>query len=236
MSEPTVDRRGALRATAAGAAAVGVAATAAAPASAAEPETMITPFGPLRVRKKLQVVDRDGKQRFLMQSTKPPVYVNGEKLPASERSGPEDGSYFLFNDETQNERGGITVAPGIAQLTLDWPSTQAVSLSANVLEGDLPLAMLAMQQRPDPSIPPEDLTPADAPTRVMLGTAPPLGAVLSLNDSSGKTRIALQVDGQDQARIVIFDGAGNVVAQIPESSEPASPEDLSLPEATTQGD
>jgi hypothetical protein len=175
--------------------------------------------GPLEVRKRLKLVDRKGQQRFLQQSTKPPVFLNGKKYPANQRSGPDDGSYFIFNDENQSERGGITVDTNVAQLSFDYPTVDAVHLNA-VNQDAAGAAQLSMRQMPDPSIPIEDLKPEDAPPRVLLGTDNVGdGALLFLYDSKGRPRITLQVDGDDVPRIQILDGDGNVVAQLPPESD-----------------
>ena len=171
--------------------------------------------GPLEVRKKLKLVDNEGKQRFLHQSTKPPVFLQGRKIPASQRGGDPDGSYFIFNDENQDERGGITVDPNVAQLSFDYPTVDAMHLNA-VNEGTAGASQLSMREMPDPSIPIEDLKPEDAPPRVLLGTDNVGdGSLLFLYDSEGRPRITLQVDGNDVPRIQILDGDGNVVAQLP---------------------
>jgi hypothetical protein len=214
MPTQRLNRRGALRAAAVGTAAGGAALTG--PAAAAQGKGLARLLGPLRVIKKLQLVDGARKQRFLMQSTKPPVHLNGVTYPPEQRSGPPNGSYFIFNDENQSERGGITVSPEAAQISFDWPTIDAVHLNAISYPGALGAALLSMRQMPDPSIPPEELTPEDAPPRVLLGTSNAGdGAVLALYDSHGRPRIQLQVDGTDVPRIQILDEEGQVVAQLP---------------------
>ena len=214
MSKLRLNRRGALRAAAVGTAASG-ASIAGSSAAAQEPASART-FGPLRVLRRLKLVDRNRRQRFLMQSTKPPVYLNGVTYPPEQRSGPPDGSYFIFNDENQNERGGITVSPDTAQLSFDWPTLDALHLNAISYPGALGAAMLSMREMPDPAIPPEELTPEDAPRRVLLGTSNAGdGALLALYDSLGRARILIQVGGDDVPRIQILDADGGVVAQLP---------------------
>ncbi len=221
MSEEKTEsltRRNALR----GAAAAGVIGTAGAltaGASAAASDRHETSVGALHVRKQLQLVDQEGQQRFLHQSTKPPIFLNGEVIPADQRSGPDDASYFIFNDQNQSEKGGITVDSNFAQLSFDYPTVDALHLSAEN-EGSVGAAQLWMRQMPDPSIPPEELTPEDAPQRVLLGTDNVGdGALLFLYDSKGRPRITLQVDGDDVPRIQILDADGNVVAQLPPAEE-----------------
>jgi hypothetical protein len=212
-STGTLSRRTALRGAAA-AAAIGATGALTSSASAAG-RLAKTVVGPLKVRKRLKLVDREDQQRFLQQSTKPPVFLQGKKYPASARQGPEDGSYFIFNDENQNERGGIIVDPGVAQLSFDYPTVDALHLNA-VNQDAAGASQLSMREMPDPSIPPEELTPEDAPPRVLLGTSNVGdGSLLFLYDSNGRPRIALQVDGNDVPRIQILDADGNVVAQLP---------------------
>lgn len=85
----------------------------------------------------LQLIDGSRRQRFLVQSTKPPVYLNGATYPPEQRSGQPNGCYFIFNDENQSERGGITVSPDAAQLSFDWPTIDAVHLNAVSYPGAL---------------------------------------------------------------------------------------------------
>lgn len=219
MNRSVFNRRGALRATALGAAVLGAAA---AGTSSAAAQTETAGSGSLRVRLRLKLVDRLKRQRFLLQSTKPPIILNGVTYPAEQRSGPPDGSYFLFNDENENERGGITVSPDSAQLSLDWPNVDAMHLGANTFPNAIGAASLSMRQMPDPTIPPDEVGQGDAPQRVLLGTSNAGdGAVLALYDSQGRPRILLQVDGQDVPRIQILDAAGAVVSQLPpEDAEP----------------
>ncbi len=211
-----------------GAAAAGVigtagALTAGASSAAAATSDGIEKSGPLRVRKELQLVDQEGQQRFLQQSTKPPVFLNGETFPPEEREGPDDASYLIFNDQEQSEKGGIVVHSDFAQLSFDYPTVDALHLgSENV--GSVGGAVLAMRQMPDPSIPREELTEEDAPRRVLLGTDNAGdGALLFLYDSKGRPRITLQVDDEDVPRIQILDGDGNVVSSLPPTEETPTP-------------
>jgi hypothetical protein len=214
MSDASTDRlsrRAAVKGAAVTAAAGVTGALAGSVSAASGAETS----GPLEVERRLKLVDKEGKQRFLQQSTKPPVFLQGKKIPASQRGGDPDGSYFIFNDENQDERGGITVDPNVAQLSFDYPTVDAIHLNA-VNEGTAGASQLSMRQMPDPSIPIEDLKPEDAPPRVLLGTDNiGDGSLLILYDSHGRERIKLQVDGDDVPRIQILDADSNVVAQLP---------------------
>jgi hypothetical protein len=211
-STSRVSRRTALRG---GAAIAGIGVAGALTATASADDGSATTVGPLRVRKQLQLVDKTNRQRFLLQSTKPPVILNGKVYPPEQRGGPDDGSYFIFNDSNENERGGITVDPSVAQLSFDYPTVDAVHLNA-VNSGAAGAAQLSMRQMPDPSIPIEDLKPEDAPPRVLLGTDNVGdGSLLFLYDSKGRPRITLQVDGNDVPAIQVLDADGNVVAQLP---------------------
>jgi hypothetical protein len=221
MSDASTDRLS-RRAAVKGAAVTAAAGVTGALAGSASGAYAAETSGPLEVRKKLKLVDKEGKQRFLHQSTKPPVFIQGRKFPASARSGPEDGSYFIFNDENQNERGGMTIDPSIAQLSFDYPTVDALHLNA-VNAGTAGASQLSMREMPDPSIPIEDLKPEDAPPRVLLGTSNVGdGSLLFLYDSNGRPRITLQVDGDDVPRIQILDADGNVVAQLPPEDQIAA--------------
>lgn len=215
MSESStsrVSRRSALR----GAAAIaGVGAAGAFTASASADTDGATTLGPLRVRRQLQFVDKNSKQRFLWQSTKPPVILNGHTIPADQRGGPDDGSYFIFNDENENEKGGITVSSGGGLLSFDYPNIDAMHLQT-IIAGTLGGSVLTMRQMPDPTLPPDQIPPEQAATRVQLATANDgTGAALVLRDSHGNARIILQVDGDDNAFLLFLDADGNVVGQFP---------------------
>ncbi|WP_205695792.1 hypothetical protein [Conexibacter sp. SYSU D00693] len=217
-STSTLDRRGVLRGAAAvaGLGAAG-ALTRGAGAEAAPPDVRV-PLPPTRVKLSLQVVDEGRRQRFLLTSTKPPVHVQGRTFPAEARQGPDDGSYFIFNDEDQSEKGGITVSRDVAQIAFDYPTAQGLTLNT-VNAGALGAAQLHMEQMPDPAIPIEELRPEDTPTRVLLATSNAGdGALLFLYDSAGRPRITLHVDGDDVPRISILDADGEVVAQLPETA------------------
>jgi len=176
----------------------------------------------LRVREKFLFVDRGGRQRFLWQSTKPPVFVQGREFPAEARGGPPEASYYIFNDEDQNEKGGLIASNTAAQISFDYPNVQAITLGTGFV-GKAGAAQLSMHEMPDPDIPVEELRPEDVPIRVLLGTSNVGdGSLLFLFDHAGRPRITLHVDGDDVPRIQILDADGNVVAQLPEEA-PAAP-------------
>lgn len=216
--ERELDRRKLLR----GAGAVAVAGLGAAamarPASASTSTSGrgdVVTIGPVRVRSSAQVVDAQGEQRWLLTDAKPPVHVQGRTLPAESRGGPADGSYLIFNDEDQNEKGGIIAASDGAQIALDYSNAQGATLNTRIA-GNLGAAQLMLKQMPDPAIPVEDVTSADAPLRAALAvTNYDAGCLLFLADSQGRPRIMLTVDGDDVPRIQVLDAAGNVVAQMP---------------------
>jgi hypothetical protein len=209
-----VNRRTMLRA-ALGAAGIGAVAV---PASAGAR----TSTHGLRVREQLLFVDRGNRQRFLWQSTKPPVFVQGREFPAEARGGPPDASYFIFNDEDKNEKGGLTASNTGAQISFDYPNVQAITLGTSFFE-KAGASQLSMVEMPDPDIPVEELTREDVPIRVLLGTSNVGdGSLLFLYDHAGRPRITLQVDGDDIPRIQILDEAGGVVAQLPPEA-PAAP-------------
>lgn len=177
----------------------------------------------LRVKEQLLFVDRHKLQRFLWQSTKPPVYVQGRTFPAEARGGPPEGSYFIFNDEDQNEKGGITVSRNGATMGLDYPNVQAITFGTGY-EGKDGASQLAMVEMPDPDIPIEELTREDVPLRVLLGTSNVGdGALLFLYDHAGRPRITLHVpDTGDAPTIRVLDENGGVVAQLPPEAPAAA--------------
>jgi len=143
----------------------------------------------------------------------------GKTYPAEQRQGPDDASYFIFNDEHQSEKGGITVSSNSAQLSFDYPTVQGLTMNTQFVD-KLGAAQLSMHEMPDPAIPVEELRPEDVPLRVLLGCSNAGdGSLLFLCDSAGRPRITLHVDGEDVPRISVLDAGGNVVAQLP----PADP-------------
>ncbi len=212
MSHTTtpLDRRAMLAAAGAG-----VAASALLPGRASADNTK-----GLKVKERLLFTDAQKHQRFLWQSTKPPVFVQGREFPAEARGGPDEGSYFIFNDEDQNEKGGITVSRNGSQISFDYPNVQAITLGTGY-EGKVGQAILSMSEMPDPDIPVEELTADEVPLRVLLATDNVGdGALLWLLDHAGRRRIVLQVpdDGTDPS-IQILGEDGAVVASLP----PAAP-------------
>jgi hypothetical protein len=216
MSEVSrVSRRTALTGAAAMAGVGAVGAFTATAKAAGDPGANATTVGPLHVKKQFMLIDKNSRQRFLMQSTKPPVILNGQTIPADQRGGPDDGSYFIFNDENENEKGGITVSSGGGLLSFDYPNIDAMHLQV-IIAGALGGSVLTMREMPDPTLPPTEIPPETAATRIQLATANDgTGAALLLSDSHGNPRILLQVDGDDNAFLLFLDADGNVVAQFP---------------------
>lgn len=211
MGESTNPSRRAVLGSVGAASALGVAAVltdSGSPASARP-----RPLADQQVTGSFKVVDRRGGQRFLADTKKPPVIVEGKTYPAERRQGPDDASYLIFNDDNGNEKGGIVAHTTGAQVSLDYPNAQAVTLLAGA-SGQEGCAKLVMVQAPDASLPIEQVT--EVPTRVELGWDSLKGSLLELSDSQGRPRIRLQVDADDHPRIQILDATGAVVAQLPE--------------------
>ncbi|WP_024803131.1 hypothetical protein [Nocardia sp. BMG51109] len=156
-----------------------------------------------------KVVDRRGKQRFLLETTKPPIIIGGKTYPAAERSGP-DASYLLFNDENGNEKGGIVAAAGGAQISFDYPNGDAIHLGcfSDQQPGG---ASLEMNHMGDPEAP---LEQARHPTGVHLSVDNEHGSALMLCDPQGRPRIRLQVAMDGTPTIAVLDEQGAVVRQL----------------------
>ncbi|MFD6160537.1 hypothetical protein ACFWF7_31845 [Nocardia sp. NPDC060256] len=98
------NRRAAIVGTAAAVAGVGIG-VAAGRITEADASTVDSPF---------TVVDRRGKQRFLLATRKPPIILGGKTYPEETRGGPDDGTYLIFNDDNGDEKGGIVALSEIA--------------------------------------------------------------------------------------------------------------------------
>ncbi|MGW3282590.1 hypothetical protein [Nocardia rhamnosiphila] len=155
------------------------------------------------------VVDRRGRQRLLLETTKPPIVLGGRTYPAHERQGP-DATYLIFNDEKGDEKGGIIASSEGAQLSLDYPNGDAVHLRAQ-WEGKVGGAVLAMRQLGDPDAPVEE---ARHPNGVLLSTHTEQGTSLMLCDPVGRPRIRLQVAADGTPSIAILDEQGSIVREL----------------------
>lgn len=207
MAEPRSTSRRSLL----GAAALvgGGALTVATPASAKESQPSKEQRA-LRVRESFKVVDRRGRQAFLVDTRKPPIIMGDKVFPAEARGGPDPATYLIFNDENGSEKGGLCASSTAASFSLDYANAQAITL-ATEWQGKEGGSALIMQQMPDPDLPPEQ---AAAPHRIRLGCYTQIGAMLALNDSQGRPRIVLEVDKDDTPRIKILDESGEVVSQL----------------------
>ncbi|MGH3620438.1 MAG: hypothetical protein ACRDQ5_01425, partial [Sciscionella sp.] len=113
----------------------------------------------------------------------------------------------------ESERGGVTASANSASFSLDYTNAQAITIGTE-WSGKDGGAALSMSEMPDPGLPAER---AHAVERVALQCRTGHGAMLALNDSKGRQRIVLEVDGDDVPRIRILDERGAVVAQLPPS-------------------
>jgi len=119
-------------------------------------------------------------------------------LTAARWSAPSIASLIV---NARSERGGIVAAATGAQLSLDFANAQAFTLGTE-WQGKSGFAAVTFNQMPDPALPIEQV--ARVPQRAALGRTPGLGAVLSLNDSNGRTRIlrALHLSHHDALDLV----------------------------------
>lgn len=155
------------------------------------------------------VVDRRGRQRFLLDTKKAPIILGDRTIPAEARGGP-DGSYFIFNDENGTEKGGIVATSTGALVSLDYPTGDAIHLQTE-WGGRLNGAALIMNHMGDLQQPIEQ---AKNPTGVQLFTDTGQGACLTLNDPQGRPRIMLQVAMDGTPSIKMLDEQGAVVKQL----------------------
>jgi hypothetical protein len=162
------------------------------------------------VRESFKVVDKRGRQAFLVSTRKPEIIMPGQMFPPEARGGPDPATYLIFNDENGAEKGGLCASATAASFSLDYHNAQAITL-ATEWQGEQGGAALIMQQMPDPDLPPDQ---ASAPHRIRLGCYTQIGAMLALNDSRGRPRIVLEVDKDDVPRIKILDESGEVVSEL----------------------
>ncbi|GAA0924555.1 hypothetical protein GCM10009560_25350 [Nonomuraea longicatena] len=164
-----------------------------------------------QARDSFRVVDRRGRQRFLASSTKPPVIHSGRTYPAEQRQGPE-GTYLIFNDGDGNEKGGIVAASTTSSISLDYANAQAITIAA-LWQGTRGAAGMRIHGMPDPSLPIEQVP--RTPDRIQLLHTTHEGTFLALNDSQGRPRIRLAIDGDDNPSIEVLNAQGQVVSRLP---------------------
>lgn len=155
------------------------------------------------------VVDRRGKQRFLLDTGKPPIILGDKTLPAAERGGP-DGTYLIFNDENGDERGGIIAASSGALVSLDYPNGDAVHLQTK-WQDRMGGAALTMTHIGDPTTPLDD---AKHPLGVQLSVDTENGTALTLCDPQGRPRIQLRVAMDGTPAIAMLDENGAIIKQL----------------------
>jgi hypothetical protein len=156
------------------------------------------------------VVDRRGKQRFLLGTSKPPIIFGGKTYPAGERQGPESASYLIFNDENGDEKGGIIAATDGALVSLDYPNGDGIHLQTQWRD-KTGGAGLVMKHMGDPDTP---LEQAKHPTGVVLAADTENGAALTLCDPQGRPRIELRVSMDGAPSIAMLDEQGTVIKQL----------------------
>jgi hypothetical protein len=188
---------GAVTVTAAGAALSPDAAAAAAPP--AEPQ----------VRGSFKITDRRGKQRFRLDSRKPPIIIDGQEIPAAQRGGPENASWLIFNDDNGNEIGGILAGTTGGSITFDYPGAIDAIKMSSIWRDPVGGAGININAHPTGA------PPTGPKERVLLGWRSDLGSLLHLTDSQGRPRITLEVDENDKPSIKVLDADGTVVAQLP---------------------
>ncbi|MFI6996771.1 hypothetical protein [Nocardia sp. NPDC050175] len=196
------NRRAAIVGTASAVAGVGIGVAAGRIAEAdADTSTVDGPF---------TVVDRRGKQRFLLATRKPPIILGGKTYPEETRGGPDDGTYLIFNDDNGDEKGGIVASSDGALVSLDYPNGDAIHLQAR-WQDKAGGAALTMTHIGDPAAPIEE---AKHPLGVRLYADTENGTGLTLCDPEGRPRIQLRVAMDGTPSIAILDEHGAVVKQL----------------------
>jgi hypothetical protein len=170
-----------------------------APATAASPTA----------RGSFKITDRRGKQRFRLDSRKPPIIIDGQEIPAERRGGPDNASWLIFNDDNGNEIGGVLAGTTGGSITFDYPGAIDAIKMSSIWRDQVGGAGLNVNAHPDGT------TPTGPKERVLLGWRSDLGSLLHLTDSQGRPRITLQVDADDTPSIKVLDADGRVVAQLP---------------------
>ncbi|WP_148307021.1 hypothetical protein [Nocardia nova] len=201
-SKGSVSRRSVVLGSAVAAAGVGVGMAAA--KSVGGEEKMST------AEESFTVVDKRGKQRFLMSASKPPIILGGRTYPVDQRQGRSDTSYLLFNDENGDEKGGIIVGSNDAMISFDYPNGDAIHLGAN-WKGDSGGAALSMTHLGNPNA---SLEEAVHPPGVHLFVDTEHGTGLFLCDPQGRPRIRLLVAPDGTPSIAMLDESGAVVKQL----------------------
>ncbi|MFI6172194.1 hypothetical protein ACIBCN_35825 [Nocardia sp. NPDC051052] len=156
------------------------------------------------------VVDRRGKQRFLLATRKPPIILGGKTYPAQTRGGPDDVTALVFNDENGDEKGGIVASSDGALVSLDYPNGDAIHLQTS-WQDKVGGAALTMTHIGDPATPIDD---AKHPLGVQLFADTENGTGLTLCDPQGRPRIQLRVAMDGTPSIAILDEKGAVVRQL----------------------
>lgn len=201
---------------AAAAATAGTAAAAATGASAAAADDGKSTRDPV-ARHSMKVVDDQHRQRFLADTEKPPIIIDGKTYPPSQRQGPDHATWLIFNDDDGSERGGIVASTDGGQLSFDYPNAQGMTLLAQ-RDGQSGTAGLFVAQMPDPNLGPTQVTQVFS--GVWAGWGSNSGSQVILGDTKGRARVVVQVDTHDVPSILFLDEEGKVTFQLPPAPAP----------------
>jgi hypothetical protein len=154
-----------------------------------------------------RVVDENGRQRFLVSTTKPVGILDGQEY---ERHGRE-GTYVVYNDQNGSEKGGIVAGEDGATITLDYANADAIHLETDWSDTSGG-ARIFLNHMPDPGKHPAEVGRYRQAIELFCHTDE--GAGLRICDSRGRPRIVLQVDASDQVGIRVLDADGNTVTDL----------------------
>ncbi|WP_163509659.1 hypothetical protein [Fodinicola acaciae] len=157
------------------------------------------------------VVDNRGRQRFLVDTKKPPIIIGGKTYPPEQRSGaPDDLSCLVFNADNGDEKGAIAVYSTGGIVSLDFANADGVHLETS-WEGSVGGAVLQLRHMPDPALPPEQ---ARNPVGAVLAAHSESGSSLQLCDPAGKPRLSVRVAMDGRPSIAFLDERGEVVKEL----------------------
>lgn len=159
--------------------------------------------------KKINIVDDSGQEVVVLSNKKgfPPPRLDGKTFKRAVAPGG-----VVFFGESGNEHGGIAFSTkdsvNVNAMVLDYSTMDAIGMvTVEDLKSDDYTAQLLINDRGPKGV------IGGGPTRILLANKNG-NAGLSLFDSSGKSRVKLYVNENDEVKFEILDTAGNIVKSI----------------------